>query len=207
MTLLPLIALAALGAATPESAVRAVTAALAVPGARAEVLEVRDASRACPADRAEALRPVTASGEIPLRTFGADGQGRPCQGYVWARVRVVANGLIATRAVSPGEPLLGAVAQGEIELRSGRAAPLAELPAGGRAVHALAAGAPVLDADVSQGPLPGEPIAVVVRGGGLEISQEGRSLPCPRGRGCALLPGGRRVEGRLEDGRLVLEVP
>jgi hypothetical protein len=50
-------------------------------------------------------------------------------------------------------------------------------------------------------------VEVVVRAGDLEITREARAVPCVRGRACALLPGGRRVEGRLLDGRILVEVP
>jgi flagella basal body P-ring formation protein FlgA len=205
----PLLAILALCplAFTGDSVSDAIAAALAVPGARAEVRNVRiTAGSACRPARAEVLRPVSGSGEIPLRLTGAGPDGRACEAFGWASVRVTATALILSRAVATGEPLQDAVTQGEIELRSGQA-PLAELPAGARAARALAAGAPVLASDVRTGPAPGEPITVLVRAGGLEITQAGRALPCPRGRSCALLPGGRRVEGRFEDGRLVLEVP
>lgn len=188
---------------------QAAAAALAVRGARVEVVEVRPtAGASCPMARVEALRPVTGSGEVPLRFTGAGPDGRACQGYGWAKVHVVADGLVVGRTVRAGEPLDGAVTTGEVELRPGRAAPLTALPPGARAARTLAAGAPVLGDDVLQGPRPGEPVTVVVRvAGGLELSQDGRALPCARGRACALLPGGRRVEGRFEDGRLLLETP
>lgn len=200
-------ALGALPAAgTPA---QAVAAALAVHGARAEVGEVRaTAGASCPADRVEVLRPVAGSGEVPVRFTGTDPAGRACQGFGWVRVRVTTPGLVASRLVKSGEPLEDAVAPGEVELRTGRPAPLEALPAGARAARTLAAGAPVLPDDVRTGPAPGEPITVLVRlSGGLEITQTGRTLPCARGHACALLPGGRRVEGRLEGGHLLLEAP
>jgi hypothetical protein len=207
----PLLALSLLLAAPPSPealAGRAVSDALAVPGARAELVELRITSgRDCPAARAVALRPVAGSSEVALRLSGVTADGRGCEAWAWARVRVVASGLVVSRAVTGGELLQDAVATGEVELRLGRPPPLGELPAGGRAAHALAPGAPLLPSDVREGPLPGEQITVVVRAGNLELSQLGRALPCTRGRACALLPGGRRVEGRPEGGQLVLEAP
>jgi hypothetical protein len=46
-----------------------------------------------------------------------------------------------------------------------------------------------------------------MRAGALSVEQSGRAVPCPRGRACAVLPSGRRVEGRLEDGRILVELP
>jgi len=192
----------------PDTAVQAVAAALAVPGARAEVVDLRTTSGAsCPAVRAEALHPVTGSGSVGLRLTGTGPDGRPCQAFAWARVRVTTEALVTSRPVALGESLQGAVVAAAIELRPGLGEPMAELPAGGRAARALPAGAPLLAGDIRQGPMPGEPITVTVRSGGIEISQVGRALPCDRGRACAVLPGGRRVEGRLEAGRLILEAP
>jgi hypothetical protein len=205
------LSLAALAPAAPDVpalAVDAVAAALAVPRARAEVVEVQvTAGRGCPAGRAEALRPVTGSGEVPLRLLGSGPDGRVCEAFGWARVRVTRTGLVATRALAAGEPLAGAVGPAEVEVRPGQAPAICDLPGEARAAHALAAGAPLHQNDLRLGPAPGEPITVVILADGLELSREGRALPCPSGRACALLPSGRRVEGRLEAGRLVLEAP
>jgi hypothetical protein len=206
--MISLLALSLLLTAPADTAAAAVKAALVVQGARAEVLEIRLVpGHACSVERAEALRSISGSGEVPLRLAGSGEDGRPCEAYAWARVRVVASGLVLTRAVASGEPLQDVLSQGDVEVRVGHPAPLYELPSGGRAARPLSAGAPLLPSDVRVGPLPGEPITVVVRSGNLELSQTGRALPCARGRACALLPGGRRVEGRPEDGQLVLEAP
>jgi len=199
------------GACPPDAALAcaAVRAALVVPGARAQVEAVHLASgRGCAPSAAEALRPVSASGEAPLRFTGKGDRGQGCQAFAWARVRVLAPGLVLTRAVRAGEPLEAAVRPAEVELKAGRSGPLPSVPEGARAARALSPGSPLLSADVLSGPLPGEPVTVLVRaGGGLELSQTGRAIPCGRDRACALLPSGRRVEGRLEGGLLVLEVP
>jgi hypothetical protein len=185
----------------------AVAAALAPEGARAEIGEVRvPPGRGCAPSRAEALRPVTASGDVPLRLAGVDPDGLPCEIFGWARVRVLGGGLLLSRPVLPGDPLEGAVRPAEVEILAGRA-PLSSLPRGARAGRALPVGTPLLASDVRLGPLPGEPIGVMVRTGALELSLTGRALACGRGRACALLPGGRRVQGRLEGDHLLVEVP
>ncbi len=57
--------------AVPQLAGEAIAAALAVPHARAEVLDVQvTTGQGCHAERAETLRPVTGSGQIPLRFMG-----------------------------------------------------------------------------------------------------------------------------------------
>ncbi|MFL5262360.1 MAG: hypothetical protein ACJ79L_08155 [Anaeromyxobacteraceae bacterium] len=201
--------LAALGAdpAASAAARAALDAALAIPGGRVELVALGDASpRGCEAVKAEAPRPVTGSGRVALRLEGRDARGDGCDAWAWATVRVHAPSLVALRAVAEGEPLAGAVGPAEREGRPGRA-PLGALPQGAVADRALAPGAAVLPEHLRVGPRPGEPVAVVLRAGGLEISQQGKALPCRRGRACALLPSGRRVEGVLAAGRLVLEQP
>jgi len=201
-TLLPLL-LAAL-APTPDAAVRA---ALAPRGAEAEVRGVRTVANArCPAAEWEAMRPVDGSGQVPLRFTGRDGGGLPCEGFAWAEVRVTAPALRLARDVAPGDPLDGAVEPATAELLPARRA-VAALPHGAVAARRLRAGAPLLAADLRVGPRPGDAVVVLVRAGALELEQPGRAVPCVQGRACALLPGGRRVEGRLEAGRIVVEVP
>jgi hypothetical protein len=200
--LLPLL-LAAL-APTPDAAVRA---ALAPAGAEVEVRAVRATANArCPAERWEAMRPVEASGQVPLRFTGREPAGARCEGFAWADVRVSGPALRLARDVAADEPLAGAVEAAVAELLPARR-PVAALPAGALAARRLRAGAPLLEADLRVGPRSGDPVAVVVRAGALELEQSGRAVPCPKGRACALLPGGRRVEGRLEAGRVVVEVP
>jgi hypothetical protein len=53
----------------------------------------------------------------------------------------------------------------------------------------------------------GGAVRVVVRSGLVVLEQTGRFVPCGAGRACAVLPSGKHVEGRLEDGRVVVEVP
>jgi hypothetical protein len=201
LLLLPL--LLATPAPTPQAAV---AAALAAPGARAEVLEVRAAGGGCAAEGFEATGAVEASGEVALRLAGRDRRGAACTGAAWASVRVLAPALVLSRAVRAGEPLGGVVAVEEREVRAGRA-PLATLPPGAVAARPLRAHEPLLAADVRVGPRPGEPVTVLVRAGPLEVERAGRALPCSRELSCALLPGGRRVEGRWERDRIVVEAP
>jgi hypothetical protein len=193
------------GEAVPAPVRAAVEGALAVRGARAEVVQVRGAvPPGCAIARAELPRAVEASGDVPLRVAGAGEGGEPCEAWVWARVRVTAPALVTTRAVAAGDALEGATAPADREVLPGR--PLvAALPPGAAADRALAAGTALAPEHLRVGPKPGEPVRVVLRTAGIEIAQDGRAASCRRGRACALLPSGRRVEGSFLDGVLVID--
>ena len=185
----------------------AVDTALALEGARAEVVDLAGSLPSpCALARAEVQAPIAASGRVAMHLFGADAGGRACEAWAWARVRVRAPSLVTTRALADGDALDGAVAPMEREVQPGRP-PLPVLPEGAIAARALPAGAAVADADIRVGARPGETVAVVLREGALTIEQEGRAIACRRGRVCALLPSGRRVEGVWHDGRIVLGSP
>jgi hypothetical protein len=193
-------------AAAPADVAGAIAAALAIPGARAEVGEIRASGPACAVERAEALRPVSGTGEVPVRLAGRDPAGAPCERFAWARVRVLAPALRTTRVVRAGEPIAAAVVPAEAEVRAGRA-PLAALPAGALAARALRAGDSVFEEDLAHGPPPGAAVEVLVRAGAVELTQVGHAVACARGLACALLPGGRRVEGRYDGTRIIVEAP
>jgi hypothetical protein len=198
------LALLLASAPTPQGAA---TAALALPGAEVEVSEVRVGQGAgCAAETWEAMKPVDASGPAGLRFEGRDARGAACQGFAWARLKVTAPAVVTTRALREGEPLEDAVALSPREVRPGRR-PLAELPPGAVAQRALAAGAALEAESVRVGPRVGEPVTVVLRLGALSVEQPGRAVPCARDHACALLPSGRRVEGHLVAGRLLVESP
>jgi hypothetical protein len=194
---------AALGGPLREGVERA----LAVPGARVEVLSVEGAPPAgCAVVRATVPRAIPGSCRSAVLLEGSDAAGRPCQAWVWAWVRVKVPTLVTTRAVGEGEPLAEAVTSVERELAPGRSA-LATLPAGALAARALSAGTLVDPPSIRVGPRPGEPVTVALRAGALVVEQQGRSASCRRGRACALLPSGRRVEGDWHEGRILLGSP
>lgn len=200
------LALAARPAPASPAVAQALGAALAVPRAR---LSVESCSAAlppgCAEERAEALRPVTASGPAPVRRRGL-AAGRPCEATGWAQVRVFAPALLASRAIAEGEPLAAAAVAGEAEVTAGHRL-LAELPRGAVAARPIAAGSAIEPSQVRVGPRPGEPVRVRLTTGEVAVEVEARALPCARGRGCALLPSGRRVEGTLDGTRLLVELP
>jgi len=211
--LLALFALHALAAALPARAAapgpvqRALEGSLAMPGARLEILELHPSlPPACAVDRADAPRPVAGSGRTPVHLSGRDRSGAPCEGWAWARVRVSAKVLVTRRALREGEELGDAALLSEREIASGRT-PLVELAAGAVAAHPLGAGVALEAAHVRTGPRPGDALTVVLRIGNLRAEQAGRAVPCPRGRACALLPSGRRVEGTWTAGQLRVETP
>jgi hypothetical protein len=185
----------------------AVSEALALPGARAEILELAGSLPArCTLTRAELPGPITSSGRVAVHLFGAGVPGRSCVGWAWARVRVTAPSLVTTRAVVEGDPLAAAVAVSEREVQPGKA-PLSALPEGAIAARALSAGVPLDETLLRVGARPGETVAVVLQAGALSVEQQGRAIACRRGRVCALLPSGRRVEGIWHEGRIVLGSP
>ena len=180
--------------------------ALAVPDGRVELVGFRPALPAgCALERAEAPRAVERSGDVAIRLLGRTPDGTACEGWAWAAVRVWAPALVTSRKVNDGEPLEAAVRLEERELQSSEPRPRT-LPPGATAARAIAAGAPLEEGQIRVGPRPGDPVAVTIRVGPLTVEQRGRALPCSRGLTCAQLPSGKRVEGRFEGGRLVVEL-
>ncbi len=201
-----LLAAGAAPAAVPGPVQRAVDAALAPPGARAEVLELRgDLGAGCRLARGEVPRRIEASSRNAVHLVG-EGDGRSCEAGAWARVRVVAPVLVTSRAVAAGEALADAVAREDRELLPGRA-PLSAVPDGAVADRALAPGVALELWALRVGPRPGEPVTVVAHAGTLTVESAGRAIPCRRGRACALLPSGRRVEGDWHAGRIEVGLP
>jgi len=194
--------LAAAPGLAPGPVEAALRRALAVPGARVVAESWRPAlPEGCALAEADAPRAISASGPVAVRLRGRAG-ARSCEAWGWASVRVFGRAALAAHALRPGDPV-EAVA-GEAELRAGHS-PLAAVPEGAVAVRAIPAGAPVEEAMIRRGPSPGAPVAVVLRSGLLAVETSGKALPCRGGRACALLPSGRRVEGRLEGGRILVE--
>ena len=182
-------------------------AALAITASRAEVLAVEGTlPAACARARAEVPRPVTASGRVAARLTGPAGAPEACDRWAWLRVRVTAPALVTTRELADGASLEGAVRLEEREVTPGRAW-LAHLPEGATAARALPVNTALDEALLRLGPRPGEPVAIVMRAGALSVEREGRAVPCRRGRACALLPSGKRLEGTWHGGRIEVESP
>ena len=197
----------ALSVAAPPAVENALTHSLALPGARVQMLDYRPTlPAACAVTRAETARPLGGSGRAALHLFGSGASGSPCEGWAWARVRVLAPVLVTQRPVREGETLEGAVRADLREVQEGRS-PLLSLPDKAVAVRSLPAGLALTESDQRSGPAPGEAVAVLVQLGTLTAEQPGRVVSCARGRTCAVLPSGTRVEGTFRQGRLLMEAP
>ncbi len=141
---------------------------------------------------------IDSSGRVPVRVRGAK-----CEAWGWATIRLFVDGLVLTRDVAAGSALGGAFALQRIEYRRG-AEPLREIDTSANATKALKAGT-LLTADVVRvGPPAGTPTNVRVVVGGLTLEQQGTVINCRGANVCASLPSGKRVEGRMVAGTLVV---
>ncbi len=192
----------ALGGEAPAHVISALEAALVVPGARLELaawrLQPRDS---CRHGSARLERPLDGSGRYPVRL-----SGKGCESWGWATVKVYAQAFVTTRPVRAGEPFADAVKEVEEEVRSGRTP--ATVADGAKASRSMGSGQLVTAAHLdSENPGAGSTIKVVVRAGSLGVTQSGRAVPCGRGRACAILPTGKHVEGIMQGGMLVVDLP
>lgn len=200
-------ALAASPGEPPPPVAEALRRAVPLPSARVEVTEyLPTLPPGCAVSRAEVKEAVTGSGRVPVHLAGSLRSGGGCDGWAWARVRVVAPVLVAARAVREGEPLAGAVAAEERELIPGRLSPAKLFPEA-VATRPLSAGQAIEEKDLRYGPAPGEPVSIVIQLGALRVEEPGRAIPCARDRGCALTPTGKRVEGSWQGDHLLVSSP
>lgn len=204
LTLALLIAVTAPSASVAPAVAEALDRAIAIPGARLEIRSFR-AGGSCTAEAAEVSQPISASGRVAVRLRGLTNSG-PCEAWAWADVRLFAKAFVATHAIREGESLQARTRTAEIEVRS-VSAPVVSIPDGAVAASPIAAGSAVEARHLrNQNELrPGSAVEVDVVASGIRISQRGRAVPCVPGRACAVLPSGRRVEGNLVAGRIVLE--
>jgi len=186
----------------------ALDAADVVPNGRVEIVSLDRAPNTCAAAgdlRAEVPRPVDGSGRFGVKLVGTHANGAPCQAWIWARLRVMAQVSVTTRAVRAGEPFAGAVAPAEREILPGRQ-PATALD-GATAERSVGPGQ-MIEAEMARPPglHPGESVKVVLIAGGLSIEQMGRAVGCARNHNCAVLPNGKHVDGTLTDGRLLVQM-
>ena len=161
----------------------------------------------CNIDRAEPLKRVNSSSRLAVKIFGSTQDGRACQGWAWVRVQLFQTVFVTTRALAEGEPFAGASTREEREVEPGRT-PIDQIAADTTAARSLRAGQLIESHMVHQrGIEPGQPITVIVRAGALTIEEQAHSVACTPGHFCALLPSGKRVEGTIENGHLLVELP
>ncbi|MEW5847925.1 MAG: hypothetical protein AB2A00_03885 [Myxococcota bacterium] len=174
-----------------------------VVGSRVEVSSVRwHLPRGCAPERVNPQAPLRTSGRVSLVVEGAG-----CRGVATAVVKVFAPVWVSTAPVEAGGRMEGRVTRKERELRPGMQPWLSEAPPQ-VAARALGVGVVVEEKHVrAVGPAAGESVRVVAQVGAVRIAQVGRVTPCAGPWICAQLPGGRRVEGRMREGELVVEVP
>jgi hypothetical protein len=191
------------GATLPPEVEAAARASLSTAGARLVPLSYTPtgSNGACRPTEVTLPRPVEGSGRYAVKLAGGG-----CHGWAWLRVDVYAPVPVLTRAVREGEPLEEAVALVERLVTSGNLPPA--VTASSTASRALPRGRALTPSDVQQSPGGAlGTVKVVVRSGALAIEALGRLIACGAGRSCAVLGSGKHVEGRLEEGRLLVELP
>ncbi|HXU83348.1 MAG TPA: hypothetical protein VN914_18275 [Polyangia bacterium] len=157
--------------------------------------------RPCDATSATVNRPVDGSGKYAIKLTG-----KGCSAWAWLKVDVWAQVPVTTRLVREGERLDDAVTFVERQVSSGRAP--VSLTAESVASHPIARGQAVMPNDVKRtSGNAGDTVKVLVTSGALAIETSGRLVNCGRDKTCAVLASGKHVEGRLSDGRLLVEIP
>jgi hypothetical protein len=186
----------------PREVSEALSAALTVPGGRIVPLGwTGHLPAGCRLRQATVSGSVTGSARLPVKLYG---QG--CSGWGWAQFEVWAPAALTTRPVRAGEPLQPALRIEDREIRSGRVGVVP--PPGALAARNLPRGVVLELSHVAGSALAsGETVKVTVLTGPLAIETTGRAIACGAGKTCAVLASGRHVEGRLEDGRLLVELP
>jgi hypothetical protein len=186
----------------PAHVQAAVDSGLAVSGARVVPVSYDlPKGRPCDASSATLNRPIDGSGKFAVKLTG-----KGCSAWAWLKVDVWAQVPVTTRLVREGERLDDAVTFVERQITAGRA-PVSLTPES-VASHPLARGQAVMPNDVKRtSGNAGEAVKVLVQSGALAVETSGRLVNCGRDRTCAVLASGKHVEGRLADGRLVVEIP
>lgn len=184
-----------------------VTKALTVPGAHLQILQYKPSLPATCTPQKALVPPVGESGHIALRLFGTLANGQPCHGWAWVRLQVFVKAWVTRQSVDVGAPLADMVVSAEKEVVPGRTF-LQMLPEG--SVAAMPLGPKVaLEASHVREKTPefGNTVTLRMRLGALTVEQEGRWVACARKMACALLPNGKRIEGRWNGQEIVVEPP
>lgn len=186
----------------PPHVQSAVDGAIAVGGARVVPVSYAPSGRStCAATAATIARPIDGSGKFAVKLTGAG-----CTAWAWLKVDVWAQVPVTTRLVREGERLDDAVTFVDRQITAGRAP--VTLTAESVASRPLARGQAVMPEHVRRtGGNPGETIKILVVSGALAVETQGRVVSCGRDRTCAVLASGKHVEGRLQEGRLLVGAP
>jgi hypothetical protein len=186
----------------PACVQAAMDGAVALPGARVVPVSYEaPKGRPCEAISATLNRPLDGSGKFAVKLTG-----KGCSAWAWLKVDVWAQVPVTTRLVREGERLDDAVSFVDRQITAGRAP--VTLTAESVASHSLARGQAVMPGDVKRtSGNAGETVKVLVQSGALAIETSGRIVNCGRDKTCAVLASGKHVEGRLADGRLLVEIP
>jgi hypothetical protein len=188
----------------------ALAAAVTIQGARADLVALDRPANDCvtshPGARVEIPRPIDGSGRFAVKLIGIRPNRVPCEVWAWARIRVLAQVSVARRPIKAGESLVSATRTEEREIKPGHVPAL--LTAASTADRSVGMGQ-MIEADVvaTPGLRAGEPVRILIISGALAIEQIGHAVPCTRGHNCAVLPSGKRIEGTLVDGRLLVQLP
>ena len=185
----------------PAPVQSAMDSAIAVSEARVVPVSYTPSSgRPCDATSATINRPIDGSGKFAVKLVG---QG--CSAWAWLKVDVWAQVPVTTRLVREGERLDDAVTFVERPITSGRAP--VTLSSESVAARPLPRGQAVMPNDVKRtGGNNGDTVKVLVQSGALVVETSGRIVACGRDKTCAVLASGKHVEGRLQNGSLVVEI-
>jgi hypothetical protein len=200
-----------LSSSTATLAQQALQSARQNDGAVVELLGLEGESARCAPVALAAAAPVVGSGRVTLRVEGITKDGTSCGGFLSARVRVLVPQALLSRDVKKGELIAESIdtplreAKGTFGFHSfvpGKNA---------RAARDLKKGHVLQRTDAAVGPPAGTAVSVIVRSGSLELTESGRTAACPANVNddavCAVLRGGRRVAGNLDDrGDLIVEI-
>jgi hypothetical protein len=186
----------------PAEVQTAVDSALAIANARVVPVEyIPSKGRPCEASSAVIARPIDGSGKFAVKL-----SGKGCTAWAWLKLDVWAEVPVTTRLVREGERLDDAVTFVNRQITSGRAP--VSLSSESVASRSLPRGQAVMPNDVKRtGGNAGDTIKVLVMSGALAVETSGRIVSCGRDKTCAVLASGKHVEGRLQGGRLTVELP
>jgi hypothetical protein len=200
LTLVAAAPAAAVEVTLPAPVQAAVDNAVMVAGARVVPVSYAVSGRPCAADTATISRPIDGSGRFAVKLTGTG-----CSAWAWLKVDLWAQVPVTTRLVREGERLDDAVTFVDRQITAGR--PPLVLSAESVAAHPLARGQALAPTDVKRlTGNAGDSVKVLVQSGALAVETQGRIVACGRDKTCAVLASGKHVEGRLVEGRLMVEV-